>query len=53
MAAELVGGEDRWDQNLFSTSGDSLIVNVGSEDTAGQRIHPKDTGAWWDLVRWH
>ncbi|GFZ45897.1 hypothetical protein JCM24511_03630 [Saitozyma sp. JCM 24511] len=46
VASELVGGKDRWDDDIFSTSGDSLIVNVGSEHTAGQRVHPRDTGNW-------
>jgi len=46
VATELVGGEDRWDGEIFTTSGDSLIVNVGSELTAGKRIHPRDTGDW-------
>jgi hypothetical protein len=46
IVAELVGGKDRWDDDIFSTSGDSLIVNVGSEHTAGQRVHPRDTGNW-------
>jgi hypothetical protein len=30
-AGELLGGEDRIDQNLFTKTGDSLIGNFGSE----------------------
>lgn len=29
---ELVGGEDRIDRTLFESCGDSLIVNLGSDE---------------------
>lgn len=29
---ELLGGEDRIDKTLFESCGDSLIVNLGSEE---------------------
>ncbi|WVQ97819.1 hypothetical protein IAU59_004934 [Kwoniella sp. CBS 9459] len=45
-ASELAGGKERWHKELWVSSGDSLIVNVGSEATAGQRVHPKDSGNW-------
>ena len=32
--AELLGGEDRIDPTLFESCGDSLIVNLGSEQWA-------------------
>jgi len=46
IVAELVGGDREVDKDLFTTSGDSLIINVGSAETAGQHIHPRDTGNW-------
>ncbi|OBZ67079.1 hypothetical protein A0H81_12880 [Grifola frondosa] len=49
---ELVGGEDRIDPTLFESCGDSLIVNLGSEEWTEvwilfiRDIHPKDLGNW-------
>lgn len=31
---EILGGEDRIDPTLFESSGDSLIVNLGTEEWA-------------------
>ncbi|KAI0081287.1 hypothetical protein K474DRAFT_1636018 [Panus rudis PR-1116 ss-1] len=43
---ELLGGEDRIDKTLFESCGDSLIVNLGSEEWVDKEIHPKDLGNW-------
>ncbi|TCD71662.1 hypothetical protein EIP91_007409 [Steccherinum ochraceum] len=43
---ELLGKEDRIDKTLFESCGDSLIVNLGSEEWVDKRIHPKDLGNW-------
>jgi len=43
---ELVGGEDKLDQSLFTRSGDSLIINVGSEHWRTNEQHPRDAGNW-------
>ncbi|KAI0824031.1 hypothetical protein BC628DRAFT_471755 [Trametes gibbosa] len=43
---ELLGGEDRIDPTLFESCGDSLIVNLGSEEWANKEIQPKDLGNW-------
>ena len=32
VTGELLGGEDRIDPTLFESCGDSLIVNLGSEE---------------------
>jgi len=45
-ACELIGGEDKLDKTLFTQSGDSLIVNVGSEHWRENEQHPRDTGNW-------
>lgn len=38
MAGELLGGEDRIDKTLFESCGDSLIVNLGSEEWVNVRV---------------
>jgi len=43
---ELLGGEDRIDKTLFESCGDSLIVNLGSEEWVDKTINPKDLGNW-------
>ncbi|RPD78557.1 hypothetical protein L226DRAFT_457171 [Lentinus tigrinus ALCF2SS1-7] len=43
---ELLGGEDRIDPTLFGSCGDSLIVNLGSEEWTQKTIQPEDLGAW-------
>ncbi|KAI8994061.1 hypothetical protein BD414DRAFT_271828 [Trametes punicea] len=43
---EVLGGEDRIDPTLFESCGDSLIVNLGSEEWVDKEIHPKDLGNW-------
>lgn len=43
---ELLGGEDRIDTTLFESCGDSLIVNLGSEEWVDRGIAPKDLGNW-------
>ncbi|GBE81529.1 hypothetical protein SCP_0312580 [Sparassis crispa] len=43
---ELLGGEDRIDPTLFESCGDSLIVNLGSEEWTKRNINPKDLGNW-------
>jgi hypothetical protein len=45
-ACELVGGEDRLDPELFTKSGDSLIINTGDEATKDIDQHPRDTNNW-------
>lgn len=43
---ELLGGEDRIDNTLFESCGDSLIVNLGSDEWSNKSIDPKDLGNW-------
>ncbi|RDX45632.1 hypothetical protein OH76DRAFT_1457535 [Lentinus brumalis] len=43
---ELLGGEDRVDPTLFESCGDSLIVNLGSDQWIDKVIEPKDLGNW-------
>ncbi|EJF60388.1 hypothetical protein BD309DRAFT_868296 [Dichomitus squalens] len=43
---ELLGGEDRIDPTLFESCGDSLIVNLGSDEWVDKTIEPKDLGNW-------
>ncbi|EMD37741.1 hypothetical protein CERSUDRAFT_65344 [Gelatoporia subvermispora B] len=43
---ELLGGEDRIDPTLFESCGDSLIVNLGSEEWVDCDVNPKDLGNW-------
>ncbi|TDL13225.1 hypothetical protein BD410DRAFT_701234, partial [Rickenella mellea] len=43
---ELHGGEDRIDSTLFESCGDSLIVNLGSEEWTDKEVHPRDLGNW-------
>ncbi|KIJ35524.1 hypothetical protein M422DRAFT_34651, partial [Sphaerobolus stellatus SS14] len=42
----LLGGEDKIDPNLFHKCGDSLIVNLGTEEWRDKTIHPKDLDNW-------
>ncbi|KAH8073008.1 hypothetical protein BXZ70DRAFT_964092 [Cristinia sonorae] len=43
---ELLGGEDRIDNTLFESCGDSLIVNLGLKEWETTLIHPRDLGNW-------
>ncbi|CDO77618.1 hypothetical protein BN946_scf184946.g11 [Trametes cinnabarina] len=43
---ELLGGDNRIDPTLFESCGDSLIVNLGSEEWEDKEIAPKDLGNW-------
>jgi len=43
---ELLGGEDRIDTTLFESCGDSLIVNLGSDEWTHRDINPRDLGNW-------
>lgn len=43
---ELLGGEERVDPSLFESCGDSLIVNLGTEEWTNREIDPKDLGNW-------
>ncbi|KAI0041388.1 hypothetical protein FA95DRAFT_1565428 [Auriscalpium vulgare] len=43
---EIVGGEERIDKTLFESCGDSLIVNLGTEEWETRDILPKDFGNW-------
>jgi len=46
VACELVGGEDKFDDDIMTKSGDSLILNFGSDFWTGHEQHPRDTGNW-------
>ncbi|CAL1707473.1 unnamed protein product [Somion occarium] len=41
---ELLGGDERIDKTLFESCGDSLIVNLGTEEW--EDVDPKDLGNW-------
>jgi hypothetical protein len=41
---EILGGEERIDESIWGTAGDSLICNFGSEEWENRDIDPRDPG---------
>ena len=46
-----MGGEDMFEPELCGTCGDGMVINVGSEASAAQPQHPRETGTWQVVER--